>query len=269
MLHLTFTHVYSDQYIFWTDGPAWSLAVEFHFYVLMALSIPLVHAAVRRTGSRRVRLAIVSVLPVLLAVIGLTYLAWETIWSPTGPENWSVLFSPMSRAADFAVGTGLAVIAAAGVRLGGLTRAAAAVAGVVALGYLVSQRPFVLVGEWWHPAYALAIAVGLTSIVLHDGPWPAFLEWRWLAWIGGLGYGIYLIHEPVMRVLGDQGLLPAARSGSWFLVTAVIVAVPTVLLAWLSSRTIERAGARLTGTIDRQGKPRDYYGHLRPVRPLS
>ena len=40
LLHLTFTHVYSDQYIFWTDGPAWSLAVEFHFYVLMALSVP-------------------------------------------------------------------------------------------------------------------------------------------------------------------------------------------------------------------------------------
>ena len=50
VLHLTFTHVYSDQYIFWTDGPAWSLAVEFHFYVLMALSVPLVHAAVRRTS---------------------------------------------------------------------------------------------------------------------------------------------------------------------------------------------------------------------------
>ena len=52
VLHLTFTHVYSDQYIFWTDGPAWSLAVEFHFYVLMALCMPLVHAAVRRTSTR-------------------------------------------------------------------------------------------------------------------------------------------------------------------------------------------------------------------------
>ena len=132
--------------------------------------------------------------------------------------------------------------------------------------FLVSQRPFVLVGEWWHPAYALAIAVALTSIVLHDGPWPAFLESRALAWIGGLGYGIYLIHEPVMRVLGSHGLLPEARPGGWFLLTAAIVAVPTVLLAWLSSRTIEPAGARLTATIDREGKPRDYYAHLRPVR---
>ena len=66
-------------------------------------------------------------------------------------------------------------------------------------------------------------------------------------------------------LLGDQGLLPEARPGAWFLVTAALVAVPSVLLAWLSSRTIEQAGARLTATIDREGKPRDYYAHLRPV----
>ena len=45
LTHLTFTQIYSDQYIFWTDGPAWSLAVEFHFYVLMALAVPFVNAA--------------------------------------------------------------------------------------------------------------------------------------------------------------------------------------------------------------------------------
>ena len=48
-----------------------------------------------------------------------------------------------------------------------------------------------------------------------------------------------------------------------FLVTAVIVAVPSVLLAWLSSRTVEAAGGRITATIDRDGRPRDYYAHLR------
>jgi len=263
LLHLTFTHVYSDEFIFWTDGPAWSLAVEFHFYVAMALSVPLVHAAVRRAHSRRARLAIVSVLPAILLAAGLTFLAWETVWSPTQLDNWSVLFSPLSRAADFGIGTALAVVAAAGVRLGRRARIAGGVIGLTALGALVATRPFVLVGEWWHPAYALAIAVALTAIVLHDGPWPRVLEGGTLAWIGGLGYGIYLIHEPVMRVLGDSGLLPGARPGTGFLVTAVIVAVPSILLAWLSSRTVEAAGARITATIDRDGRPRDYYAHLR------
>lgn len=72
-------------------------------------------------------------------------------------------------------------------------------------------------GAWWHPAYSVAITVALAGIVLHDGPWPTVLEWRPLAWVGGLGYGIYLIHEPVMRLLDHLGALPAARSGpfSW------------------------------------------------------
>ncbi len=262
VLHLTFTHVYSDEFIFWTDGPAWSLAVEFHFYVLMALSVPLIHAGVRRVATRRARLAIVLALPVALVVTGVTYLAWATIWSPQELDNWSVLFSPMSRAADFGIGTGLAVIAAAGIRLGRSARITAAAVGVSALVVLVAQRPFTLAGEWWHPAYALAIAVALCAIVLHDGPWPAVLEWRALAWLGGLGYGIYLIHEPVMRALGSAGLLPEARPGAWFLVTAVIVAVPSVLLAWISSHTIERAGLRVTSTIGADGRPRDYYAHL-------
>jgi peptidoglycan/LPS O-acetylase OafA/YrhL len=268
VLHLTFTQVYSDQFIFWANGPAWSLAVEFHFYVLMALCVPLVNAGVRRVRSRAARLAVVSGLPVLLVAGGLLYLAWATVWSPVEPDNWSVLFSPLSRAADFGVGTALAVITAAGVRLPGWARGSTAVLGLAALGGLVATRPIALIGEWWHPAYSVAIALALTAIVLHDGPWPAVLGWRPLAWVGGLGYGIYLIHEPVMRVLGDQGLLPAARPGAWFLLTALLVAVPTAALAWLSSHTVERAGARLATTIDRRGRPRDYYAHLRPAEPV-
>ena len=265
LLHLTFTQVYSDQFIFWTNGPAWSLAVEFHFYVVMALSVPLVNAVARRLDSRTARLVLVSVFPALLVTAGLLYIAWETIWHPAATDDWSVLFSPLSRAADFGIGAALAVAAAAGVRLPGPARAVGAVFGLAALGLLVATRPIALIGEWWHPAYALAIAVGLVSIVLHDGPWPAVLEWRPMVWVGGLGYGVYLIHEPVMRVLGDAGLLPEARPGSWFLVTAVIVAVPSVLLAWVSANTVERAGALVSGTIDSRGRSRDYYAHLGPA----
>jgi peptidoglycan/LPS O-acetylase OafA/YrhL len=265
LLHLTFTQVYSDQFIFWTNGPAWSLAVEFHFYVLMALSVPLVNAGVRRASSRAGRLAVVLVLPALLTAAGLLYLVWETVWSPAAPDNYSVLFSPISRAADFGIGTGLAVLAAAGARLPGWARGVTAVVGLAALGALVATRPIALIGEWWHPAYALAIAVALTSIVLHDGPWPAALDWRPLTWVGGLGYGIYLIHEPVMRVLGAAGLLPEPRPGAWFIITAVLVAVPSVLLAWVSANTVERAGARVAATIDGRGRGRDYYAHLEPA----
>lgn len=263
LTHLTFTHIYSDQYIFWTDGPAWSLAVEFHFYVLMALAVPIVHALTRRTTSRRGRLTVVSLLPVLSTVVGLVYLIWATVLVPQDATNWSVWFSPLSRGADFGLGMGLAVLSAAGFRLAGHWRAGAAVLGTGALVLLAMTRPFDSVaGEWWHPLYALVITVGLTSIVLHDGPWPAVLDWRPLTWVGTLGYGVYLIHEPVMRFLGHLGMLPEARPGPQFIVTAALVVVPTIALAWLSTHTVEAAGLRLLAMLDRDGRPRDYYEHL-------
>ena len=125
------------------------------------------------------------------------------------------------------------------------------------------NRPDSAFGAWWAPAYALAIAVGLSGIVLHDGPWPAAFSWRPLAWIGGLGYGIYLIHEPVMRILDHVGALPDARPGPFFLITAVLVGVVAAALAWVSSNTVEAAGLKLLATIQKDGTPRDYYAHLR------
>lgn len=263
LMHLTFTHVYSDDYIFWTVGPAWSLGVEFHFYVLMALSVPLVQAGVRRVDTHRGRLAVAAVLPVLLTLTGVAYLAWTTLVSQPPIDDWSTWFSPLSRAADFGLGTALAIAVAAGVRLGARVRGALAVLGIAALGGLVATRPISIVGEWWHPAYALAIVVAMSAIVLHDGPWPRALEWRPLAWVGGLGYGVYLIHEPVMRFLGSIGALPEARPGAFFIVTAVLVVIPTMALAWVSSRTIEVGGLKLLALIRRDGTPRDYYEHVR------
>ena len=263
VLHLTFTHVYSNTYIFWTDGPAWSLAVEMHFYVLMALAVPLVNAAARRSDSRRVRILIASALPVLASAAALAYLFWAIELSGASITDWSVWFSPLSRGADFGIGMGLAVLSATGLRLGRALRGALAVIGTVALAALVWTRPFDSpTGDWWHPAYSLAIAVALTSIVLHDGPWPAWLSWKPLAWVGSLGYGVYLLHEPVMRCLGWLQLLPAPRPGAWFIVTFGLVLVPTLAVAWLSSRTVEAAGLRLLAMIDRDGRPRDYYAHL-------
>jgi peptidoglycan/LPS O-acetylase OafA/YrhL len=204
-------------------------------------------------------------LPALCAIAGAAYLVWATVLSPQDMESWTVWYSPLSRAADFGIGMGLAVLVAAGVRARGPLRAAFGVVSLATIVALVLTRPLQLqVGAWWHPAYAVAVAVGLAGIVLHDGPWSPVWDWRPLVWLGSLGYGIYLVHEPVMRLLGSHGLLPAARPGAFFLVSAVLVAVPSVLLARVSAGTLEPAGLRLLAMIDRRGRPRDYYEHLAP-----
>jgi peptidoglycan/LPS O-acetylase OafA/YrhL len=110
--------------------------------------------------------------------------------------------------------------------------------------------------------YAVAVAVALAGVVLHEGPWSKAFDWKPLAWVGTLGYGIYLIHEPVMRFLGHLGVLPGASAGSVFILTAALVAVPSIALAWLSSRTLEPAGLRMLAMMDKEGRPRDYYDHL-------
>jgi peptidoglycan/LPS O-acetylase OafA/YrhL len=96
LLHLTFTHVYSDQYIFWTDGPAWSLAVEFHFYLLMALAVPVVHRVTERLTTRRARLWAAAALPIACSVVAVGYLLWATVLSPHDATDWSIWVSPLS-----------------------------------------------------------------------------------------------------------------------------------------------------------------------------
>ncbi|WP_299058302.1 acyltransferase [uncultured Nocardioides sp.] len=267
LLHLTFTHVYSDTYIFWTNGPAWTLAVEFHFYLLVAALVPLLHRLTAGVADRRRRTALVAAPGVALVLAGLAYLAVVVLVVQPEPTNWSITFSPLSRAADFGLGMLLAVLAASGVRLPRPGRWAAATTGLLALAVLAVQRPHDLSGLWWHPAYAAAIAVALAAVVLHDGPWPRVLTLPSMTWLGGLGYGIYLIHEPAMRLLGHLGVLPDPAPGGVFLVTAVLVAVPTVALAWLSSRTVEAGGLRLLRSIDGRGRRVEYYpdGAHRPA----
>ena len=119
----------------------------------------------------------------------------------------------------------------------------------------------------WHPMYAAALTVALAHVVLHDGPWARWMSWGPLVWIGGLGYGIYLIHEPVLRFLGSLGLYPEPGPGWAWLAVSAMVAVPSVLLAWVSARTVEPAGLRLLATMRSDGSPRDYYDHLDPRDP--
>ncbi len=260
LLHLTFTQVYSDDYIFWTAGPAWSLAVEFHFYLLVALSFPLIRWALRRWPHARA--AVLLAPPALLLVAGLVYNAVAIHVVHADATNWSVWFAPLSRAGSFAVGMLLAVLSARDVTLPTVPRRLAAAVGISALLALVVARPDTSVLHWWPTLYAVALGVALSAIVLHRGPWARVLSEPTLAWLGGLGYGIYLIHEPVLRLVRHWGISPEPQQGPAFLATAVLVAVPTIALAWISARTVEAAGVRLATLVDRDGQSRDYYPHL-------
>lgn len=241
VLHLTMTHVYSDQYVFWTDGPAWSLAVEFHFYVLVALATFLVNRQVSRRAGVDARQGFVVALPLALVALGAGYRVWAADVAGYGPGSYAVWFNPLAQAHTFGFGMLLAVVAARGVRLSRAGRRALVLAALAALTGLI-----LLDSRYLHTATHDVVQIGtsfaatllLAAIVLSGDGAPRWLTWQPLVFLGTVGYGIYLFHEPLMRLLGGAHLLPDGPD--LWPVTAAIVAVVTVPVAWAAVTLVAR-----------------------------
>ncbi|MBM6404403.1 acyltransferase [Phycicoccus sp. CSK15P-2] len=268
VLHLTMTQIYSQEYIFWTNGPAWSLAVEFHFYVLVALSMPVVAATCRRRDTTGGRTWVLLALPAALLVVGLAWLTYAIVVAQTPVTHWPTWFGFLAKAPMFGLGMGLAVIVVRGarihrrsVRVGSLGLAAAG--SVVALAYGTSGPADQPSHEWWHLVYAATSLFVLAPVVLSSAGPPRLLTWRPMVFLGTISYGIYLLHEPAMRLLGHVGLLPTSGANTltvvagWLLVSAVAVAG-----AWASAALVERPALKLLALFEPDGRRREYYPHL-------
>lgn len=261
VLHLTFTHVYSEHKIFYTDGPAWSLAVEVHFYLLLAVLGALAQRVCRRLETRRARLTVLLAGIGVLMAISMAYklVAWLVWHSPS--TDWPVWFGPLAKLDVFAVGMLLAVASAAGVELRSrAVRWLAVAAGgtVIVLTQVTrpgsgSPEPFV------HICVAIGCALVISSTALTAGEQPRWLQWRPLAAVGVASYSLYLWHEPVLRVLHSAGLLPAKTEPLAFTVTAGLLIAVSVPVALVSYRIFERTSVLILAAFDGQGRPRDYY----------
>lgn len=252
LLHLTFTQVYSDDFIFWTLGPAWFIAVAVHFYVLLAVLGGGLQRWCRRLATRRARLR------VLLGSVGaLTALCWAyklvmrfDLHEPV--TSWSTWFGPLSRLDLLAFGLLLAVVSAvrpaippSAVR--GCYVAAAALTVLAGVVYSPAEP------TWWGHSVAGVAAVcyllpSVTDrrvgsdggpVVVPAGGRPAP---GWATGLATLTYGIYIWEEPVLRALDANGLLPPPSSHWAFPVTTVLMLGVTIGVAWLSYHLIETPG---------------------------
>lgn len=259
--HLTFTQVYDQQRIFYTIGPAWSLAVEVQFYVLLAVlgALACRWCAAVRPGAR------LAVLLGVVGAVGAAGVAWTTVaWYVVGvpDDHWPTWFGLPAKLPVFAVGMLLAVVVAHGrVRVGraGSTWLRLGGTGVVVVAVLTRPQgagPDV----WFHLVAAVGFVLLLAASVLGPGGrWGRLLASPVPTFLGVVSYSLYLWHEPVLLALADLGWFPAQDSPLVVVVGAPLLCAVSLAVAWVSYHVIELPTRGLGTLLERDGTRREYY----------
>jgi peptidoglycan/LPS O-acetylase OafA/YrhL len=256
-------------------GPAWSLAVEVVFYlvlpVLALLALALGKRAVTHAGRRLAALTPA----IVLLVVGLTGKATAAFFvgGPGGRysgflRDWhSVIERSFWCQADlFAFGMALAVLKVEvdqGVlRLPRKWRPAAVGGALVA--YLATAHGTTQFGDRLGSslystlmAFAFALVVGLavlpTRVRRRPTAFVRVLETRPLVFAGVISYSIFLWHQPIIFWLHDRGLAWDGRSG--FAANLLLTVLLVVALSTLTWRYVERPALRLKARTRSSASP--------------
>jgi peptidoglycan/LPS O-acetylase OafA/YrhL len=262
--HLTFTQVFDDKRIFYTIGPAWSLAVEVHFYVLLALLGPVLCRRCHAIPSRAGRVKVLSGVVVALAAVGILWklIAWYVLG--VGTDVWSVWFGLPAKIDIFAVGMALAVVVACRDQsepMSPTTRTVLAGSGGALVVATFTTNSMTQISHLFF--YTLA-AVGFGLVIAASAFVPRQRSSRVLgspvpALLGLISYSMYMWHEPLMLLLAHRGLFPMPGSAHAFPVGVLILVTVTVVVGWFSYWVIEYPTGKLRRSRDQSGFLREYY----------
>ena len=259
--HLTFTQVFDAKRIFYTIGPAWSLAVEVMFYGFLLVAGLALYKLCGTTASRRLRVAYWLLVPAVMAAGGCCWIWWEQSVRHVAPEHWPTWFGPLAKAPVFAVGVLLAVLVQARpqgialpppgpllLRVGGL----ALVVWSWAARGTTGQGPY---EQWVHPlsAVGFGLVLAASAVAPLGGRWERTLALRPLLILGTISYSVYLWHEPILRLLDDHGVLFRNGSAGFLEGTALLLAL-SLVGGWASYWVIEYPVAQLRHAIDKDGR---------------
>ena len=241
--HLTMTHGLFPNAVLpyaWVSflGAAWSLSTEWQFYALLAGL-----AALR---GKRGRMGLVPLL-LALALAG-------ALWATLAPPGWRFSRAFLGNKAQYFA---LGVASAAWAERAEEARRHALVWYALILGAVLALC--VLRGG---PGQAAAPLIWFVCLLAERGSLPALiplarlLRWRGMRFLGAVSYPLYLVNEPVQKLLGiTLARLAGGNLGVFVALWLPAAAGLPVLAAWLLHRMIERPGgtAGLPGLGSRRG----------------
>jgi peptidoglycan/LPS O-acetylase OafA/YrhL len=240
-------------------GPAWSLAVELVFYLVLPLLGWLAAACARAAGTAQGRTGAALVPVAVVIAIGLSgsLVAFHVVPPGSGAWHRGVVRSFWYHADLFALGMALAVVRV-NVEDGRLrlprrwrTAAAAGLVGITVVTALLTDRGRIQQYPGALPYEALvslACALLLALVVLPTAapaPRPAIvrlLETRLLVAVGLVSYSLFLWHEPVVRWLQQRGWTSGGTRGFW--INLLVLGVLSGLLSAGTYRFVERPALR-------------------------
>lgn len=207
----------------------WSLAVEEQFYLVFPLAIATLLRVTRGAG---------RMFTTVLTVVAAAGLVWPAVLLANGATTDRLYFGTDTRLGELAVGALLAVW---------WTRRDRAVPDRPVVVSSLAVVAVAIVAAMWMTAHpsdrflyqgGLAAHAGLTLVIIvaavaPRGPLRSMLSWEPLRRLGGVSYGAYLFHWPILLVLQQETTLgPWGRLG---------VGLPiTIVLAELSARWFEQ-----------------------------
>ncbi|MFC4427798.1 acyltransferase family protein [Deinococcus navajonensis] len=263
--HLTFTHVWDSRYIFYTIGPAWSLGNEVIFYVMLAVMGPAIFRWTREATALNRRRWLLG-FPLALIGLSVAYKLFMHLGLGLDAPGRAWFFNPLAHADTFAMGMLLAALSALGWgHARTATRAGLLVLAVALLTLIFLLRPDLpLVRLFAFTLSGLAFTCLLASTVLARQPGRLTQALDRPGWVtlGLMSYGVYLWHEPLMRELARHHLLIRTDPGA-FWVNALVLALVSSALAWLTYRLIETPAQELRNLFTAEGRFRDGYAEAK------
>ena len=223
-------------------GAAWSLSTEWQFYLLAAAAAPLI---------RRDRDGLAAFATALLALAA-AGAAWQALAPPS--LTFSRAFLP-NKATYFALGVASVPVLRKGLTCPAPTALFSAVLVATLLLCSANGVDKLAVPLAWVAVLAAQTGAGGRAPVLLTTAWLGrWLTGRALLWLGAVSYPLYLVNEPVQKLLGRALAIAAHGNALLFGLAWVPGALLLPLgLAWLLHIWIERPMQRRGSTYGAAG----------------